>query len=417
MIKIIPSKISGTLNAPPSKSQTLRALFFAFLAKGKSTIIDYLPSTDTFAMIEAIKNLGASVKIHKTYLTVKGTGGIISSKTPFIDAKNSGIILRFLSAAAALDKKAITITGDASIKNLRVISPLIKGLQSLGAKITSSKGRPPLTIQGPISNGKIYISGEDSQPISALLIISLFLKGPTELFIKNPKEKPWIDLTLSWLDFFHIPYICKNHTYYKIYGNTFLQNFEKKIESDFTSIYYPLTLALIKNTPLTIKGNFSEKFPDKKLLSILIHMGAHIEISKNTISIKKSSLQGRKIDMDDFIDTLPILCVLGCFIKGETILYNARIAKRKESNRIDAMFQELKKMGANIQKKSDGLIIKKSPLYGANLFSYKDHRIALSLTIAALLAKGESTLNNPFCTNKSYPSFFSDLKKLGANFL
>jgi len=415
--KIIPSKISGFITPPPSKSQTMRSLLFALLANGKSTIFNYLHSPDTFAMIKAIKKLGATVKIFPDKLIIKGVNGIINPSGKIINSKNSGIILRFIGGIVSLSDQKITITGDASIKNNRVIYPLIKGLKDLKAKVHSKKSRPPITIQGPIHPGKIFINGEDSQPVSSLIITSLFLNGPTEIFVKNPGEKPWIDLTLSWLDFFKIPYIAKNYKYYKIYGNASIPAFNKKIEKDITSSYYPIILALITKSSITIE-NIKKNGPDEKLFSVLKDMGANIEIKENIILVKKSQkLIGKKIDVNDFIDNLPILAVLGCFANGTTVLYNGNIARKKESNRIDTIYKELKKMKANIFKTKDGLIIKKSKLHGSFLSSKNDHRIALSLIIAALAAKGPSYIKDIKCIEKSFPNFFQKIKKLGAKII
>jgi len=331
----------------------------------------------------------------------------LTSKSKIIDSENSGIVFRFISALIALLDTPISITGDLSIKKNRVISPLIKGLKQLKVSINKTV---PLTIKGPMIPNKIYISGKDSQPISALLIATSFSKGKeTEIFVKNSGEKPWIDLTLSWFNFLNIKYEKKEYFYYKTFSNTKINGFEKIIESDFSSIYYPIIYALINNLNATINIDFSSLGGDKKLISILQEMNANIDIKKDKILIRKGSkLKNKKIDVNDFIDALPILSVLGCFIDGETILYNAAIAKKKESNRINAMYTELKKMGANIKKKKDGLIIKKSFLKGAHLYSHKDHRITMSLIIAALSAKKDSFIENTSSIKKSYPHFLKD---------
>lgn len=423
-LKIIPSSfLKGTIkNPPPSKSQTMRALIFALLAKGESTIHNYLKSPDTLAMIEAIKILGAKVKIFKKKLKIIGTNGDIRPLKNIINSKNSGIILRFILAISALSNKEITITGDESIKKNRVILPLLDALKQLNVKILSKNKntRPPITIKGPIkktSKTILKISGEDSQPISALLIALSFAKSFNffELKVKNPKETPWIDLTLSWLKFLKIPYKKKGYKYFKIFPNQKIKKFEKFIEKDFSSIAYPIAAALITNSEISINIDINQNMPDKEFLNILKKMNANIEIFKDKIKIKKSKLKGLKIDLDKCIDALPILAVIGCYAEGKTILYNASIARKKESDRISSICKELKKMKAKIKETKDGLIIEKSTLFGSSkLSSHKDHRIAMSLIVAALGAKKESTIDGVSFIKKSYPNFIKDMQNINA---
>lgn len=403
---------------PSSKSQTMRALIFASLANGKSTIYDYLDSSDTHAMIKTLRSLGVNIELFKEHLNVHGVGSLFKP-TQIIDAQNSGIILRFISGICALTNNTYTITGDHSIKKNRVITPLLDGLNQLGAlaKSCNDDDHPPILIRGPIKSGKIVVSGEDSQPISALLIATAFANGLSEIFVKNPGELPWVQLTLDWFDLLNIKYENHNFSHYKVYGNSKIEEFEKRIEKDFSSIYYLIASALITRSSIKINSiDFKTSGADKDLIYILQKMGADIQIDpiNKSLEIKKfTHLIPLEIDVNPFIDCLPILAVLACFIEGKTTLFNAKIARFKESDRIHTICQELKKMGALIEEKEDGLIIQKSDLKGADLFSHGDHRIALSLCVAALGAKGVSTIENSSCIDKSYPYFFEDLKKMG----
>ena len=144
-------------------------------------------------------------------------------------------------------------------------------------------------------------------------------------------------------------------------------------------------------------------------------MGARIEWEGETLVVKKSGkLRGMRIDANPFIDATPLLATLACFAEGPTEIYNAAIARRKESDRLFAIAQELRKMGGIIEEEADGLRILPSPLRGATLFSHRDHRIALSLTVAALAAQGESKIEGADCIAKSYPHFASSFQESGA---
>lgn len=429
-IKIYPSQISGEIKIPSSKSQTQRALLFSLLAKGKSVIKNALLSPDTFAMIEAIKKFGAKVIVKKSQNKVFITSPKkIEDKLRIIDAKNSGLVYRFIAAISSLQNGPTIIYGDDSIEKNRIISPLLKGLNQLNVKTfyLNNEEKAPILIKAKEKDNikkKIFINGQDSQTVSSLIILAIFLKGPLEIFVKGPKEGPWIDLTLSWLDFFNVKFIRKGYKYFKIFPKE-IKGFEKKIEQDFSSMYYPIVLSLfsknidsfqIKKTVFIKNVDLNAAGGDKKLLKILQDMGANIKIdNKNTLFIQKSKMKGKKIDANDFIDCTVILAVLACFCEEETVIFNAKMARKKESDRIFAICNELKKMGAHIKEKEDGLIIKKTKfLNGANLCSHKDHRVALSLIIAALLAKTPSILKGVSCIEKSFPNFINELKKCGA---
>lgn len=392
------------------------------LAKGKTTIYNYLPSPDTFAMIDAIKSYGVNTHIFKGKIEITGLGGKLNPPKDIIDAQNSGIILRFIGAIAALNNTFSIITGDSSIKKNRVIFPLIDGLRQLNvyAESLNGDGRPPIIVKGPIKPNKISIDGEDSQPVSALLIASAFSNGPTEILVKSPGEKPWVDLTLSWFDRFDIKYQNNNYTHYKIQGGSKIKAFDITIPPDFSSITFPIVGALITNSEITINNiDFNEHGGDKKFIEGIEKIGAKIGIDKShkTLKVlKNSTLIGRELDINDYIDALPILGVLACFCEGKTYLKNAKMAQFKESNRIAAITSELKKMGAKIEAKEDGIVIEKSSLKGNEVNSFGDHRIAMSLCIAALGAKNSTKITNTDCIKKSYPTFFEDLKKLEITF-
>jgi 3-phosphoshikimate 1-carboxyvinyltransferase len=411
------SSLLGSLKIPSSKSQTMRAIIFASLATGKSTIYNYLDSPDTIAAIDAIKAYGARATIFKDKLEIIGTSGKVNINKENIYVNNSGILLRFITAILSLGKKRVKIFGDDSVNN-RDMSPLMDALSQLNAKISSNKNKAPIFIQGPIEPSNIKnISGIDSQPISALLIATSFLEKSTEIFVKNPGEKPWIDLTMSWLSKLNIKYVTKDHSYYKIFGNSSYNGFEYTVPSDLSTIAFPIASALITNSTLTIDNiDFDDKQGDGKLIDALIKMGANIEIKKNQIIVhKNSNLQGMTIDINDYIDCITILAVIGCFANGKTQIINAHVARKKECDRISCICRELKKMNANIEETANGLIIYKSSLTGNNLNSYSDHRMALSLIIAALNANGESTIDNIDCIKKTYPTFLEDFLSINAN--
>lgn len=420
MITIHPSKLSGSCFIPPSKSHTLRAIFFAALAKGTSQIERYLHSPDTVAMIEAVKMCGANVIQTKETLFIEGFDAKPKVPNNVIECGNSGITLRFISALGMLLPNYLLLTGDDSIRKRRPMQPLLDALSQLGCIAISSKGDgfAPVMIKGPISHAKATLEASDSQPISALLIASSFGPHPIEINASNPGEKPWIDMTLHWLRRFQIHIEHQNYEHYKVAGGAKINGFSYQVPGDYSSASFAIAAGLLTNSSIYLKGlQKDETQGDRKLLQILETMGARFVYEKHGIYVEKdATLIGAEIDINDCIDALPILAVIATRAKTPTKIYNGRIARSKESDRISAMKQELSKMGAQIEETDDGLIIHPSKLHGSfNLDSHGDHRIALSLAVAALSASSPSQISDFSCTAKTYASFVSDFQKLGAN--
>ncbi|MEZ5314960.1 MAG: 3-phosphoshikimate 1-carboxyvinyltransferase [Chlamydiales bacterium] len=413
--KIYPSQLKGKLTVPSSKSQSIRALLFATLAKGKSVLTDLLPCPD---MIHTCRLLGADIQERES-VEVNGLGGKIDGAKDIINAGNSGLILRLVGAIAALSSKPIIITGDRSIRESRPIIPLIEGLNQLGGLAFSilKNGQPPIFIQGPIRSGYVRVDGEDSQPISGLLIAGALAPGPVKIFVNNPGEIPWIELTRHWLEKFGISSMAYQGSYYEISGNALIEGFSYKVPGDFSSLAFPLVAAILTNSEVYFDNlDFDDLQPDKQLITILQQMGAKIELEEKGLCVKKGGkLHGMQINVNGCIDTLPILAVLGCLAEGETELVGGRIARKKESNRITAMATELRKMGGRIEEQEEGLLIHQSSLRGGIVESYSDHRIALSLAVAGLAAKGKTVVKNIGCVVKTFPNFQHQMLSLGAD--
>jgi 3-phosphoshikimate 1-carboxyvinyltransferase len=417
---IRPSSVKGSITIPPSKSHTLRAILFAALANGDSEIRNFLHSPDATAMIEAMRLFGASIEITADHLRVCGLNGKLTRAENIIDSGNSGQVLRFVGALAGLSSSYTILTGDHSIRHHRPVKPLLEAMTQLGAFAVSARldGYAPIIIKGPMQPGHTQLSGEDSQPVSGMLIAASLLPGQTTIEVSNAGEHPWIDLTLHWLNKFGIEISHQNYTRYTVPGSARIDGFSLAIPGDFSSAAFPIAAALITNSELTLRNiDMQDCQGDKKLIEVLQQMGANIAIddADKTLHVRKNSqLKGQRIDVNAFIDATPILAVIGCFADGTTEITNASIARKKESDRLHAMATELKKMGAAIVEKPDGLIISHSPLHGAELSSWRDHRIAMSLSIAALGAKGETVIEGVECIAKTYPSFSHDFRSLGA---
>jgi len=416
-MRIEPSKITGKLQLPPSKSHTMRALIFASLARGISTINSYLHSPDTQAMIAALRLLGIEIEQTEKQLKIPGSDRQLKAASDVIQCGNSGQVLRFVGALSGHLPHYTVLTGDLSIRSRRIVRPLLEGLTQLGAFAVSAldNGYAPLIIKGPIKEGCASIDGADSQPVSALLMTAACAAHPIELHVRNAGEKPWVDLTLHWLHKMGITYQREDYHYYRVEGGK-MEAFTYSVPGDLSSAAFPIGAALATGSPLRIEGwDANDVQGDKKIVPILEKMGASFEVAGNILTVlPHAKLHGCAIDINDCIDALPLLAVLACFAQGQTTIYNAAMARQKESDRIQAIVKELRKMGASIEERDDGVCIEGKTLHGASLEAHADHRLAMALVVAALGAKGPSVVQGADCVKKSYPNFIKDFQGIGA---
>jgi 3-phosphoshikimate 1-carboxyvinyltransferase len=418
--RIEPSCLKGSVTVPASKSHTMRAILFACLSEGISRIEGYLDSPDVQAMIHAVCLLGAEVNSEGDILHVRGWNGHFRAAEDVIQCGNSGQVLRFVGAVAGLIPAYTVLTGDVSVRHNRPAAPLLSALQQLGAFAVSSRGdgHAPLLIKGPFAKDKARLDGQDSQPVSGLLIASAYAPHPIELFVDNPGEKPWIDMTLHWLGKLGISYVAQDYSYYRMQGSAKTKGFAFRVPGDLSTAAFPIAAALVTGSSLAVHNiDLDDVQGDKQIIALLQQMGAriHYDSDAKVLHIEKgAALQGARIDVNAFIDALPILAVVGCFAEGVTEIVNAQGARKKESDRIFCIAQQLRKMGAVIEEKHDGLLIYPSELRGAELDAHRDHRIAMSLSVAALAARGPSTIRGVECIAKSYPDFAVDFQKIGA---
>lgn len=407
------------LKPPPSKSHTLRAMIFALMGSGTSHITHFLHSPDTEAMLHAIELLGAKVERGHSLLKIQGTGRQLQAPADVIHAGNSGQVLRFIGALAALAPHYTVFTGDHSIRSKRPIAPLLDALSQLGATAIATRGNgfAPFFVKGPLHPGTAFFFGRDSQPVSAMLIATSFLSAPSRLVIDEPGELPWVGLTLQWLQKLGGTVKHDNYSEYLVQGGLHYSDFAVDIPADFSSAAYPLAASLLFEKEATLEGLDSQDAQgDKQLVSLLQAMGAELswnEEKKHLLVQKTPSLRGATIDVDPIIDAVPILAALGCYAEGMTHLVRAHSARHKESDRLAAMTIELRKMGAKVEEQESSLTIYPAELRGALLDSHSDHRVAMALTIAALGASGPSHIAKADCIAKSYPSFVNDMQAMG----
>ncbi len=412
------SDIKGTVNAPPSKSYTHRAIAIAALSK-KAAVNNPLISEDTKATIRASEALGASIepKPKKDTLIINGFEG--KPKTPgnVVDVANSGTTLRIMTAVASLADGATVLTGDASIRT-RPNTPLLNALNDLGAEAFSTRnnGMAPIVVRGKMRGGRIYIDGSiSSQFISALLISCPFARNETSILIKGElKSRPYVNITVKMLQDAGVRIITDGLNSFIIPPEQECNMRSYNVPGDFSSASYMMAAGALCGE-IVIKNLFPSEQGDAALIEILRRMGAQIQWDekRGEVKVSKSRLKGISVDVGKTPDLVPTLAVLGAASEGTMVIENAEHVRYKETDRLHAMTVELKKMGVDITEEKDRLIIKGRSIKGAEVHGWDDHRIVMALAVAGIVA-GDTTIDTVESVSISYPGFFEDLRKIGA---
>jgi 3-phosphoshikimate 1-carboxyvinyltransferase len=392
----------GSAVIPGSKSHTIRALFFASLAKGESVIDNPLVSDDTFSAARILRQLGAKIEYKENRFTVQGFDGRPLAPKEVLDVGNSGTTLRFAASIAALSKETAIITGDSQIQN-RPIGPLLDALNDLGAKAyaINGNGSAPISVTGPIKGGRTEIECMSSQYLS-LIVPSLV------------NERPYVEMTLWWMDKLGIEYKRRGFEEFCIKGCQKYSDFACSIPGDFSSATFFAVLAAISGGTVLIRNlRMDDPQGDKGIFGIIEKMGAEVLYGDDCVTVSGRELQGMDIDLNPMPDALPALAVLGCFAKGRTRLQNVPQARLKETDRISVMCGELKKMNADIYELEDGLEIYESKLRSACLSGHYDHRIVMALSLAGTMCEGVTKIDTAEAIGVTFPGFVSIMRDIG----
>ena len=421
-LRITPSPVTGEVSAPPSKSYTHRAVIVASLAAGESVIENPLLSDDTLYTIDACRSLGADIELEGDRLKINGTGGQIrvAPGRERIFAGNSGSTIRMVAPLAALARTRVVLDGDSRLRQ-RPVGDLLSALESLGASARSlgNNGCPPVEIRGgKLSGGEVTISGGvSSQHVSALLMIAPYTENGLKIKVTNElRSKPYIDLTLDVMRDFGIEALNKDYKEFQVKGGQGYKARRYHIEGDYSSAAYFLAAGAIGGQPVTVKNlKTNSAQGDKYLVNILSAMGGSVEHQKETVTVsRRDELKGVTIDMGDYPDLVPTVAVVAAYARGKTEMTNIGHLKFKESDRLGDTAAELGRMGIKVEVTDDTMLVYGGKPQGAETEAHNDHRLAMSLAIAALFAGGDSIINGAEAVSKSYPRFFTDLVSLGA---
>lgn len=426
-MKIIVEKterLAGEVVPPGSKSQTIRGLIFALLAGGQSVLRCPLDSGDTRSAVDVCRDLGADISKDKSgNLIIKGRGTPLKERRKEINTGDSGITTNFILPALGLrrgsEKEIILDCGEQMRQ--RPVRPLIKALTNLGMTVVPKNENSvfPLKVSGRLLGGKTEVDGFISQYLSGLLISLPLAPEDSEVSVSNLRERPYAEMTLTWLTEQGIEYRHqrkKNKDIYKIRGRQAYKPFIKTIPADFSSASCLFAAAALIPGKVVFKGlDMNDRQADKQLIYILREMGADIEIGNSEIKVRGGKkLRGIKIDCADIPDLVPVLAVIGTQAQGATEIFNAGQVRLKETDRLRSMTEGLGRLGARIQEGNDGLKIFQSKLRGANVAGHSDHRTVMALAVAGILAEGKTSVDSAESVKKTFPDFPEAMRKIGA---
>ncbi|MGD0078535.1 MAG: 3-phosphoshikimate 1-carboxyvinyltransferase [Sedimentisphaerales bacterium] len=403
------------VNAPPSKAHTLRAIIISSLAEGKSIIRNPLFGQDQLNVIESLKKLGVHIEKTIDTITVEGTGGKLNPVGDELNVGESGVGMNFLTSAACLSEKPITLTGTGRITE-RPIGEVVKGLRQLGCKIEyiDKDGFPPIKVYGgSIKGGIARMKGQKtSQYFSSLAISSPYALTTVLLeCVDTMTEQPYFDITLQMMREFGVQ--AQNHNYKQV----LIPNGKKysakdiTIEGDYSSASFFFLAGAICKSKVTVAGlNPGSKQGDKAFLDLMKKMGCVVSLTADGVCIEGKPLNAIEQDMSNLPDMVPPLAIAAAFAKGTSRLTNIGHLRLKESDRLLVSASQLNKMGVNATCDQNSLVIEGSQnIHGADIDPHNDHRIAMSFAVAGL-ATGNQTIQNEMCVAKSFPDFWQRLE-------
>ena len=418
-LKVYPSILEGEVKIPPSKSMAHRAIICAALSDGFCKIenIDY--SDDIIATIDAMNSLGAKIVKYKDYIEVTGAYGNSADIEDIrvIDCNESGSTLRFLVPISLLFKGKNKFIGRGNLGK-RPLTTYYNIFEKQDITYSYEEGKLNLIVSGELKPGIFEIEGNvSSQFITGLLFTLPLLNDDSKIIITTEMEsKGYIDLTLRAMSDFGIEVINNDYKEFIIKGNQRYKARNYRVEGDYSQAAFFLCADSLGNNVLCKDLDLNSLQGDKEVIDILERM--NVIFNASAIGVKGTTsgqLVSTIIDGSQCPDIIPVLTAVAALTKGKTEIINAGRLRIKECDRLAAVTSELNKLGAKIVEQEDGLIVTGVEILKGNVevWSHKDHRIAMTLAIASTKCEEPIVIKDYECIAKSYPNFFDDFVSLG----
>jgi len=407
------------VHVPASKSITNRALVLAALSApaGGCTLSNILYSEDTEVMAESLCRLGFDLHIDWPARTARVYPRRLPRRQNVdLFVANSGTSMRFLTALVSLAPGRYRLDGVPRMRQ-RPIGDLLDALAPLGVRAQSELGNgcPPVIVesQGWKPATVMVRGGTSSQFLSALLLAAPFCGHDVAFGVQEPVvSAPYVGMTLTMLRDFGCKVEATQPGLFRVPAQQPCGVKAYTVEPDASAASYFFAAAAISGGEVTVSGlSFASLQGDVRFVDLLEQMGCRVERASDRITVHGGLLQGIDADMNDISDTVMTLAAVACFARGPTRIHNVAHIRHKETDRLAALAAELRRIGAGVDEGPEGLRITPGPLHGAEIETYNDHRMAMSLSLVGLRVPGV-VIRNPGCVAKTYPEFFTDLELL-----
>jgi 3-phosphoshikimate 1-carboxyvinyltransferase len=409
--------LDAVVQVPGSKSITNRALICAALARGVSYIRNASDSDDTRRLVNGLNQLGVLVRWSDDVLTVEGTGGRLFAPRYPIPVGNAGTTLRFLCGVAALAQGSTVFTTDIRMQD-RPMDDLLEPLKALGVEVRRGGGALGISIGGGgLDGGEVAVrSSRSSQFLSALLLVAPCARASLRILEEEiAASRPYVDMTIEVMARFGVEIRRPGGRSYHVSAGGGYRPADFTVEADASGASYFYAAAAIAGGAVQVRDISPLSMQaDVGFVNILSRMGCTVEAFPEGVRVRGTSpLQGIDIDMNGMPDVVPTLAVAALFGTGPTRIRNIAHLRYKESDRLEALAEELARTGARVEIAGDGLAIAPAGLHGAQLDTHEDHRLAMSFALIGLRVPG-IRIENPGVVGKSFPKFWTEFEKLGS---
>ena len=416
-------KVNGEINLPGSKSLSNRALLLGALSDGEVLIENLLDADDVKYMLEALKKLDVEYELsnENKVCKIKGNQGKWHKSDIDLYLGNAGTAMRPLTAALCLGSGEYVLSGEPRMHE-RPIGDLVDALRSAGADIEylENEGYPPLKIKANgLKGGKIKVNGSvSSQYLTALLMTVPLAENDTEIeIIGDLVSKPYIDITISMMKEFGVSVDNFDYKIFKIKsGQKYVSPRRVFVEGDASSASYFLAAAAIRGGKVRVTGVGSKSIQgDVKFAEVLKQMGANVTYGDYFIEVEKGDLKGIDVDLNHIPDAAMTIATTALFAEGKTCIRNIANWRVKETDRLSAMAEELRKVGAKVEEGEDYICIEPpEKIKFAEIDTYNDHRMAMCFSLAAL-GDLDIVINDPDCCSKTFPDYFEKFESIAEN--
>jgi 3-phosphoshikimate 1-carboxyvinyltransferase len=418
-IEVLARPPSVAVDVPGSKSITNRALVLATLSGRACVLQGALQSEDTEIMVACLQALGFRLQADwsRQCIVVGSRPGtaVIPAAEADLFVGNSGTTMRFLTAILALGHGTYRLDGVSRMRE-RPIGDLLEALAQLGVRASSENGNacPPVCVEAAgLRGGRVVVKGDvSSQFLSGLMLAGPLAESDLHLVCTGRRVSwPYVTLTAAMLGQFGAQVIEVPEGFVVAAPRPFGIG-DYAIEPDASAASYFFAAAAITGGRVTVGGLSGPSLQgDLAFVDLLEHMGCRVERCSSGITVHGKPLRGIDTDMNAVSDTVMSLAACACFAEGPTTIRNVAHIRHKETDRLSAMATELRRVGAGVEERADGLRIVPGPLHGAAIRTYRDHRIAMSMALIGLRVPG-IVIEDPACVAKTYPGFFDDLDRL-----